>query len=138
MALDYMNRASKTLGEARGAFKAGDYPLTIRRAQEAVELSLKSVLRFLAVEYPKEHDVSDVLMEVTKSRALPSWFMAEVEFMATLSGDLARKRGPAFYGDEQAMRPPSSLFTQDDASDALEGAERVHANCRKLLLHHQI
>jgi len=133
MALDYIRRASRTLGEARDAFNAKDYPLTVRRAQEAVELSLKAALRFLAVEYPREHDVRDVLLEVAKSRELPDWFMNEVEFMAAVSSDLARKRGPAFYGDEQALKPPSSLFTQADASNVLKDAERVYENCRRLI-----
>jgi len=133
MALDYMTRASRTLDEARDAFNAGDYPLTIRRSQEAVELSLKAALRFLAVEYPREHDLRDVLLEVANSRTLPEWFTAEVEFMAAVSSDLAKKRGPAFYGDEQALRPPSSIFTKTDASIALKDAERVHENCKGLI-----
>ena len=107
MALDYMRRASRTLEEARDAFNAGGYP--------------------------REHDVRDVLLEVANSRTLPEWFMAEVEFMASVSSDLARKRGPAFYGDEQALRPPSSIFTQTDASSALKDAERVHENCKRLI-----
>jgi len=133
MALEYLGRASRTLGEARNAFKVKDYPLAVRRSQEAVELSLKAVLRFLAVEYPREHDVRDVLLEVASSRELPEWFMDEVEFMAAVSSDLARKRGPAFYGDEGALRPPSSLFTRADASNALRDAERVHENSEKLI-----
>lgn len=133
MALDYLNRAQRTLGEARAAFRAGDYPLTIRRAQEAVELSLKAALRFLAVEYPREHDVRDVLLELANLRELPEWFASEVEFMATVSSALARMRGPAFYGDEQTLKPSSSLFTRTDATEALKGAERVHRNCRRLI-----
>ncbi|MEM0018025.1 MAG: HEPN domain-containing protein [Candidatus Korarchaeum sp.] len=133
MALEYMRRASRTLEEARNAFEAADYPLTIRRSQETVELSLKAVLRLLAIEYPREHDVSDVLLEAAKSRRLPEWFMAELDFMAEVSRDLARKRGVAFYGDEQTLRPPSSLFTEEDASSALRDADRVYKNCKKLI-----
>lgn len=133
MALDYLERAYRTLKEAKNAFGFEDYPLTVRRSQEAVELSLKAALRFLAIEYPREHDVRDVLVEVASSRELPEWFKAEVEFMANVSSDLARKRGPAFYGDEGALRPPSSLFTRKDASSALKDAERVHQNCEKLI-----
>lgn len=133
MALDYINRAHKTLREAREAFNTEDHPLTLRRAQETVELSLKAALRFLAIEYPREHDVRDVLLEVAKSRELPGWFMDDVEFMAAVSSDLASKRGLAFYGDEQTLRPPSSLFTRTDAQKALKDAERVHENCKRLL-----
>jgi len=94
---------------------------------------MKAALRFLAVEYPREHDVRDVLLEVANSRTLPEWFMADVEFMAAVSSDLARKRGPAFYGDEQTLKPPSSIFTQTDASGALKDAEKVNENCKRLI-----
>jgi len=133
MAREYITRAGRTLQEARSAIQSGDYPLTVRRAQEAAELSLKAALRFLGIEYPREHDLRDVLLAVATSRALPEWFEAQVEFMAHGSSDLARKRGPSFYGDEQAMTPPSILFTKDDAVKALEVAEKTHENCRRLI-----
>ncbi|MDW8033844.1 MAG: hypothetical protein RMI79_02660 [Nitrososphaerota archaeon] len=72
------------------------------------------------------------MLEVAGSRELPEWFVTELEFMAKVSSDLAKKRGPAFYGDEQALKPPSSLFTQADASNALRDAEKVYENCKKL------
>jgi HEPN domain-containing protein len=133
MARDYMKRASRTLWESREALKAGDYALTIRRAQETVELSLKSALRFVAVEYPREHDLADILPEILSIRRLPDWFKAEIPFMASVSRDLAKKRGLAFYGDEGALRPPSSIFSEEDAIRALRDAERVHKNCKRLL-----
>lgn len=133
MAREYIARASRTLEEARNAIRAGDHPLTIRRAQEAAELSLKAALRFVAIEYPREHDVRDVLLGLVASRRLPEWFEAELEFMAHASSDLARKRGPSFYGDEQTMKPPSDLFTRDDATKALEDAEKIYQNCKKLI-----
>ncbi|MDW8033845.1 MAG: HEPN domain-containing protein [Nitrososphaerota archaeon] len=46
MALEYIKRASRTLEEEKNAFRSADYPLTIRRSQETVELLLKAVLRF--------------------------------------------------------------------------------------------
>ncbi len=136
MAREYLARSGRTLEEARNAMQNGDFPLTIRRAQEAAELSLKGALRFLAIEYPKEHDVRDVLSSLAKSRALPAWFEAEIEFMANTSSDLARKRGPAFYGDEQAATPPSQLFGTEDAAKALTDVERIFQNCKALLEMH--
>ena len=133
MAREYVRRAEATLEEARRTFKKGDNPLTVRRSQEAVELSLKAVLRFLGIEYPREHDVRDALLEAAASRPMPEWFKAEIEFMASASSDLARKRGPAFYGDEQAMLPPSSLFAEQDARKALQDAERTYRNCERLI-----
>ncbi|MEM3692615.1 MAG: HEPN domain-containing protein [Candidatus Bathyarchaeia archaeon] len=133
MAREYIDRASRTLSEAKEALKAGDNALAIRRAQETVELSLKAALRFMAIEYPREHDLAGILQEVANLRRLPSWFEAEIPFMASVSRDLARKRGLAFYGDEAALRPPSSIFTEEDANRALRDAERVRENCRRLL-----
>jgi HEPN domain-containing protein len=133
MALEYISRAHKTLKEAKSAYDGGDYPLTVRRAQETVELSLKAALRFLGIEYPREHDVRDVFLEAVKSRSIPEWFKAEAEFMGNISSNLAMKRGLAFYGDEQSLKPPSSLFTRADASEALQSAERVYENCRRLI-----
>jgi HEPN domain-containing protein len=61
MAGDYIKRAGRCLREATSAFTEGDYPITVRRSQECVELSLKAVLRGLGIEYPREHEVSGAL-----------------------------------------------------------------------------
>jgi len=76
MAQDYMKRASRCLKESRDAFQDGDFPITIRRAQECVELSLKAVLRGAAVEYPREHDVGGSL-EFVKEK-FPEWFSSKI------------------------------------------------------------
>ncbi len=36
--------------------------------------------------------------------------LEEIEFMAGVSSDLARKRGPAFYGIERSLTPASMIF----------------------------
>ncbi|MHC1628516.1 MAG: HEPN domain-containing protein [Candidatus Nezhaarchaeales archaeon] len=59
--------------DAKEALNDGLYAL--RLSQEAVELSLKASLRLVAIEYPKKHDVSNVLIEV-KER-YPEWFKSE-------------------------------------------------------------
>ncbi|MBS7609787.1 HEPN domain-containing protein [Candidatus Bathyarchaeota archaeon] len=87
--------------EAKEALKGGDNALAIRRAQETVELSLRAALGFMALEHPREHDLSGILQEVAILRRLPGWFEAEIPFMASVSRDLARKGGLAFYGDER-------------------------------------
>lgn len=92
LALDYIERAEMTLEEARSAMDNEIYSLAIRRSQETVELSLKAALRYLAIEYPRDHDVSDVLFVVKETRKLPNWFEEKIEFMASASRDLARKR----------------------------------------------
>lgn len=136
LALDYIERAEMTLEEARSAMDNEIYSLAIRRSQETVELSLKAALRYLAIEYPRDHDVSDVLFVVKETRKLPNWFEEKIEFMASASRDLARKRGPAFYGDERTFKPASQLFTKEDGSKALKDAKQVLETCKKLVKQH--
>lgn len=133
LALDYIDRAELTLDEARGAFEKKVYSLTIRRAQETVELALKAALRFLAIEYPRDHDVSDVLLRIRETRLLPDWFEKRIDFMVSVSGDLARKRGPAFYGIERSVMPASKLFDRDEGLKALKNAGEVFKLCVKLI-----
>ena len=57
---------------------------------------LKASLKLVGIEYPKAHDVSDVLLE-NRDR-LPEWFGRKIEFMAKASSKLAAKRELAFYG----------------------------------------
>jgi HEPN domain-containing protein len=126
LALDYLGRAEMTLKEARHAMKNEVYSLAIRRAQETVELSLKAALRYIAI-------VSDILLKVKETRPLPKWFKEGIEFMASVSSDLARKRGPAFYGDERTSTPASQLFTKEEGLKALENAEEVYILCKRLI-----
>ncbi|MEM2925595.1 MAG: HEPN domain-containing protein [Methanocellales archaeon] len=64
MARDYIERSKRYIKEADRAFLEGDFPTTVRRSQEALELAVKAMLRYLAIEYPREHDVGDALIEV--------------------------------------------------------------------------
>ncbi|NQE05841.1 hypothetical protein C5S32_08215 [ANME-1 cluster archaeon GoMg1] len=93
MALDYIKRAKRFFKEAKGDYAEEDYPVTVRRAQECVELSLKSALRSIGVEYPREHDVSRAL-EMTKDK-FPDWFVAKIPAFRKISRDLSKERGPA-------------------------------------------
>ena len=133
LAHDYIDRAGLTLEEARSAFEKEVYSLTIRRAQETCELSLKGALRYLAIEYPRDHDVSDVLIRLKEMRQIPEWFYEKIEFMAGVSSDLARKRGPAFYGIERSVTPASKIFGRDEGLRALRGAEEILKLCRRLI-----
>jgi HEPN domain-containing protein len=61
MAKDYAERARWVLREAEEALEATNYAISVRRSQEALELSAKAALRRVAIEYPREHDVSEAL-----------------------------------------------------------------------------
>ncbi|VVB91661.1 HEPN domain protein [uncultured archaeon] len=138
LALDYIERAGLTLEEAKSAFEKEAYSLAIRRAQETCELSLKGALRYLAIEYPRDHDVSDVLIKVKEIRQVPEWFHKKIEFMARVSSDLASKRGPAFYRIERSVTPASTIFGRDEGLRARRGAEDVFKLIRNFTKSHAI
>ncbi|MGQ9596660.1 MAG: HEPN domain-containing protein [Thermoproteota archaeon] len=132
MAKGYLDDAEYSLHEAEEALNKEMYHRTVRRAQESVELSLKAVLRLLAMEYPREHDVSDVLVEIAQIRELPDWFRFELETISIVSKRLAEERGPAFYGDENAFIPPRELYSREDAEKAIDSARKIHELSKKL------
>ncbi len=131
LARDYLRRAEARLASARYALNQGYYPEVVRYSQECVELSLKACLRLVGVEYPKVHDVGDVLR--AESMRFPSWFREEVDRLAEISRNLAEKRAPSMYGVEIAGKSPDDLFNKDDAMKALERAELVQRLAKKLL-----
>jgi len=118
MARDYLERSLRCLEEASMALSKGDYAGTVRRSQEALELCLKSSLRAMGIEYPKEHDVSDVL-EAEEHR-LPGQMREALEEIKDLSRELASLRGPALYGYEREGIPASKAFKRDYASSVFE------------------
>ena len=89
MALDYIKRARRCFKESEDVFNGDDYPITIRRAQECVELCLKAVLRSIAIEYPREHDVSKALERVKGT--IPNWFSSKLQMFMDISLDLSKK-----------------------------------------------
>jgi len=113
------------------AFNDEDYPMTVRRSQECVELSLKAVLRSIGIEYPREHDVGKAL-EVAKEK-FPDWFSSKIPRFAEISRDLSKKRGPAMYGYEAELKPASDIFDKEDAKDAISAAREVFEACEKLI-----
>ncbi len=132
MARDYLKRAESRLIDARSALGRGDYPEVVRYSQECVELSLKACLRAVGVEYPKVHDVGDVVRAC--SDRFPEWMRAHLDEVADISRDLAEKRGPSVYGLEAAGKPASELFDLRDAEDALSKAEFVHRIAKRFVV----
>ena len=131
LAADYLRRAEARLMAAGHALEHGYYPEVVRYSQECVELSLKACLRLVGVEYPKVHDVGDVLK--AEEARFPSWFRDDIDKLAEISRDLAEKRAPSMYGIEAAGKTPEDLFDKADALKALEDARFVHGLARKLL-----
>ncbi len=131
MAVDFMRRARSRYIDAHNALKRGDYPDVVRYSQECVELSLKACLRAVGVEYPKVHDVGDIL--VVNRDKFPSWLKSKLDEIVEISADLAAKRSPAMYGIEVAGKTSSELFSSEDALDALKKAELVYSCAKKFI-----
>lgn len=132
MVKDYIQTARDCLEQANQCFQRGNYNMTVRRAQECVEMSLKATLRLLSIEYPYRHDVGDVV-ESLGEKNVPKWFLKQIPEFAEVSRKLSEKRGPAMYGYESELKPATEIFDTEDAKDALESADKVFKACEKII-----
>ncbi len=121
LAADYVRRAQVRVKAVQVLFDAGSWADVVRESQEAVELALKGLLRASGIEAPRIHDVSDVL-NAERGR-LPSSVRGKVDRLAEISRALRRDRELAFYGAEDLT--PSSFYSREDATRALDGARWV-------------
>lgn len=131
VARSFLVQAGARLEDAEDARGEGNYPYAVRLSQECVELSLKAVLKSVAIEYPKVHEVSYVLEEV--GDRFPGWFGAEIVHMAESSRILFKKREPSLYGDEDALLPPNGVMSEGDAEDATQRARKTFTLCERLV-----
>jgi HEPN domain-containing protein len=113
MARDYLQRAKWCLDEAILPRERNDYAGTARRSQEALELAAKALLRAHAIEYPREHDVSEAL--TNEKQRFTAEIQAQIEHLAALVRELASIRGPAMYGLEREGIPPSKTVEKREA-----------------------
>lgn len=129
MAQDYAQSAQWSLKEAENALTGGNSAICVRRSQEALELAAKAVLRRLAIEYPREHDVSEALE--TAAQRLPDYLKTRVDEIKVMLVELARVRGPAFYGYEAEGIPASQAFTREYAAETLARTKPLVELCVK-------
>ncbi|MEM4891153.1 MAG: HEPN domain-containing protein [Nitrososphaerota archaeon] len=132
IAKSYLRQAEARLKDAKDALAEGNYPYAVRLSQECVELSLKAVLKAVGIDYPKVHDVSDILLDI-KER-FPEWFKAEIEFLRESSKILAKKREISLYGGEEAFLAPEDVISREDADDAVRRAIITHGLCNRLVI----
>ena len=127
MAGDLLARSGGCLRETRAAYDEGDHALCVRRAQETIELAIKGLLRLVGIEFPREHDVSDVLLNST-GRFPEAWREILPE-LARRMREITPKRGPAMYGLEAQGIPASEAFDEEDGRGAVADAEFVYSRC---------
>jgi len=126
-----LEEANVRIEAAKIFLERGRYSYVVRQSQECVELSLKSVLRVAGIEYPKQHEVSDLLLE--KKELYPAWLAEELGKVSRISKELMRKRVPSMYGEETLGLPPRSLFSREDAESSVRSAEYVYNLSERLL-----
>ena len=98
-----LREARDCLLDMERAFERESWNLVVRRAQEAVELSLKGALAMMGLEYPKRHDVGDAFAQGCVARKL-AIEMADLDTVREISARMARDRQPAFYMERQYLR----------------------------------
>jgi HEPN domain-containing protein len=132
VAKSYLRQAGARLRDAKDAFSESNYPYAVRLSQECVELSLKAVLKAVGIEYPKIHDVSDVLLDVEDR--FPAWFRDDLKFLCESLRVLVKKRELSLYGGEESFLTPDEVMNEEDAEDATARAERTYGLCERLVL----
>lgn len=65
-----IEEAGEYLKEMRRAHKRGSWNVSIRRAQEAVELGVKGLLKIMGIENPKVHDPMEFFINILERRKI--------------------------------------------------------------------
>lgn len=108
--------------DAQGALNEGDFNMAVRRAQEAVELTLKGALKILGVDYPKVHDVAPLFSEKLRQKRGTDDPKA-LERIEEISLWLAQSRTPSFYFERD--------YGAEDAEQALKDAAFTLSEVKK-------
>lgn len=118
-----IEEAGEYLKEMRRAYKRGSWNVSIRRAQEVVELGVKGLFKIMGIEYPKVHDPMEFFINILERKKIE---MKEdtKERLKKVSAELAEKRGPSFYFER--------VYSEKEAEEAKEGAEFVWKIVRRL------
>lgn len=110
----YFSSAEKEYDAMQKEWESGDWNRVIRKAQEVIEMSLKGVLKYMNIEFPKEHDIGEYFEKILIKRKIDY----DKEIMSKIvlaSKELTAKRAPAYYGDE--------FYSEEEAKAARESAE---------------
>ena len=100
------------------------------RSAEAVEFTLKAVIRLVGGTYDRKHDVSDTLAHHLPD--FPPWFKDKIPRFGLLSRTLTSLSLYAKYGDEMLRASPKALFSESEAKAYLNSASEVLNECLRL------
>jgi len=125
-----LERAGRWLRGAEVALDEERWDDVVYSAQMAVEQASKAVLFALGVDFPRQHDVSGVLIDMMDREDLPGDFRGEIPQIAAAIRELAEQRGLAGYGFEEGI---TADYFEDYAPQAYEMARKVHQSCKAFL-----
>jgi len=130
-ARDFIERAERCLDDARRS-QYDKYAVSIERACECIELSLKAAILLTGQEYPTErHDVSEDLLRLCEK--FPHKFKEEIPRLAFWSRITTTLYKYTKYGYESANAPAKILFDEEDATTWVKHAEKVLFACKEYL-----
>lgn len=125
-----LERAGRWLQGAERASEDRRWDDVVYGAQMCVEQAAKAVLLQYGIDYPKEHDVSDMVLSLAERVDVPVWFQKQVGKVAEVVAELAGKRGVAAYGYGEGI---GVEYFKSYAPQALAQSRVVFEACRKLL-----
>ena len=112
--------------DLQSAIETKDYNIAIRRAHEAVELSLKGALKIMDTDYPKIHDVGIHFAKQAREKK-PGLFSKDVlERIEAVSLWLSQVRTTSFYFEKS--------YSEENAKNASADAAFVLEQVQKLLV----
>jgi HEPN domain-containing protein len=111
-----LREASQIAGQMARALDDEAWNLATRRAQEALELTIKALLNAMSVEYPRTHNPAPIFAQAVRERGI-GVDSSVLDSLAVLSRELANLRGPAFCQE--------TVVTDAQARDWVQRVERV-------------
>lgn len=120
-------KAGSILAEARNYLARVDYDLAVRRSQEAFELYMKSLFRFLQIEYPASHDLVKQIHALTGAAEGYPIDKRQIARLVLANAVFKPWRSLAFYGEEGLG--VGTFFDDGEAKLALSYAELAQLVC---------
>jgi len=125
---DFIKRAGRCLDDARRS-QYDEYAVSIERASECIELSLKAAILSIGEKYLMEHDTSEDLLRL-RDKFLGE-FKENIPLFAFWSRITTTLHLYTKYGYEHADAPAKILFDVDDARAWVMHAEKVLSASKK-------
>jgi len=120
----YFNQAEEEFKQIDYYWKKKNWNMVIRKAQESIEFLLKGTLKYMNIEFPKEHDVGKYFERILIERGI-QYNKEDLKRIKILSEELTDKHAPAYYGEE--------FFSKEEAKIAKEGAIFIKEFIKKFL-----